>query len=107
MLSVRRNLGAACRFFKKAISRNGVPHKIGIDKSRANLAGTQAVNTILKITGTGKAIEIPQRRIPHSLTNNPSDAEFKREVSHVYMFLGLARYIFIIKLFLTEAESLP
>lgn len=60
MLSDRRNLAAARRFFKKAIASNGVPHIIVIDKSGANLAGAQAVNNILEITGTGKAIEILQ-----------------------------------------------
>jgi len=60
MLSERRNLGAARRFFKKAIASNGVPHKVVIDKSGANLAGAKAVNTILKITGTGKMMEILQ-----------------------------------------------
>ncbi len=57
-----RNLGAAWRFFKKAIASNGVPHKIVIDKSGANLAGVEAVNTILKITGTRKMIEILQNK---------------------------------------------
>ncbi len=42
----------------KASKSNGVPHKIVIDKSEANLAGAQAVNNILKITGTDKLIEI-------------------------------------------------
>ncbi|MEJ5023007.1 IS6 family transposase [Ochrobactrum vermis] len=60
MLSERRNLGAARRFFKKAIASNGTPDKVVIDKSGANLAGAQAMNTILKITGTGKLIEILQ-----------------------------------------------
>ena len=60
MLAERRNLGAARRFFKKAIAANGVPDKIVIDKSGANLAGAQAVNTILKITGHSKMIEILQ-----------------------------------------------
>ena len=60
MLSERRNLGAARRFFKKVIASNGVPRKVVIDKSGANLAGAQAINTILKITGTGKLIEILQ-----------------------------------------------
>lgn len=60
MLAERRNLGAARRFFKKAIASNGVPDKIVIDKSGVNLAGAQAVNTILKITGHSKMIEILQ-----------------------------------------------
>ncbi|WP_265975602.1 IS6 family transposase [Brucella intermedia] len=60
MLSERRNLGSARRFFQKAIAANGVPDKIVIDKSGANLAGAQAVNTILKITGAGRMFEILQ-----------------------------------------------
>lgn len=60
MLSEHRNLGAARRFFRKAIAINGIPNKIVIDKSGANLAGAQAINNILKITGSGKPIEILQ-----------------------------------------------
>jgi len=60
MLSEWRNLGAVRRFFKKTIASNGVPNKIVIDKSGANLAGAQAVNNILKITGASKLIEILQ-----------------------------------------------
>ncbi len=60
MLSERRNLGAARRFFRKAIAINGIPNKIVIDKSGANLAGAQAISNILKITGTDKLIEILQ-----------------------------------------------
>lgn len=60
MLSERRDLAAARRFFKKAIVTNGVPKKVVIDKSGANLAGFQSVNTILKFTGTGEIIEIRQ-----------------------------------------------
>ncbi|MFK4822065.1 IS6 family transposase [Ochrobactrum quorumnocens] len=60
MLSERRDLAAARRFFKKAIATNGVPEKVVIDKSSANLAGLQAVNTILKFTGTGDIIEVRQ-----------------------------------------------
>ncbi|MBX8827484.1 IS6 family transposase, partial [Ochrobactrum sp. SFR4] len=60
MLSERRDLAAARRFFKKVIVPNGVPQKVVIDKSGANLAGLQSVNTILKFTGTGEIIEIRQ-----------------------------------------------
>ena len=60
MLSERRDMAAASRFFRKAIAANGVPERIVIDKSGANLAGLQAVNTILTITGTGGIIEIRQ-----------------------------------------------
>ncbi len=60
LLSERRDLAAARRFFKKAIATNGAPERVVIDKSGANLAGLQAVNTILKFTDTGDLIEIRQ-----------------------------------------------
>ena len=60
MLSARRDLAAARRFFKKAIATNGVPDRVVIDKSGANLAGMKAVNAILKFTGTGKIMTIRQ-----------------------------------------------
>lgn len=60
MLSERRDLAAARRFFKRAIGSNGVPDRVVIDKSGANLAGLQAVNAILKFTGGGRTVEIRQ-----------------------------------------------
>ena len=60
MLSERRNLAAARRFFKRAIAGAGVPDRVVIDKSGANLAGLQAVNAILKFTGGGRTVEIRQ-----------------------------------------------
>lgn len=60
MLSERRDLAAARRFFWRAIKTNGLPERVVIDKSGANLAGLQAVNVILKFTGDGRTIEIRQ-----------------------------------------------
>jgi putative transposase len=60
LLSERRNLAAARRFFKQAIDANGVPDRVVIDKSGANLAGLQAANVILKFTGKGTLIKILQ-----------------------------------------------
>nr|WP_254656503.1 IS6 family transposase [Roseovarius sp. 217] len=60
MLSERRNLAAAGRFFKQAIAANGVPDRVAIDKSGANLAGLMAVNVILKFTGMGRLVTIRQ-----------------------------------------------
>ena len=60
MLFKRRDTAAAQRFFKRAISTNGVPDRVVIDKSGANLAGLQAVTVILKFTGTGTLIKILQ-----------------------------------------------
>jgi len=60
MLSERRDKAAARRFFRRAIGTNGVPDRVVIDKSGANLAGLEAVNVILKFTGTGQTIKILQ-----------------------------------------------
>lgn len=56
MLSERRDLAAARRCIKRAISTNGVPDRVVIDKSGADLAGLQAVNVILKFTCAGQII---------------------------------------------------
>tara|TARA_R110001632_G_scaffold96724_1_gene203097 strand:+ start:601 stop:1089 length:489 start_codon:yes stop_codon:yes gene_type:complete len=58
MLSERRDRAAARRFFKRAIGTNGVPDRVVIDKSGANLAGLQCVNVILKFTNSGNTIKI-------------------------------------------------
>jgi len=60
MLSERRDKAAARRFFKRAIGTNGVPDRVVIDKSGANLAGLQSINVILKFTGSGNTIKILQ-----------------------------------------------
>lgn len=62
MLSERRDTAAARRFFKRAVSTNGVPDRIAIDKSGANLAGLQSLNVILKFAGSGKTIKIVQSK---------------------------------------------
>lgn len=46
MLPERRDLAVARLFFRQAIGSNGVPDRVVIDKSGANLAGLQAVNAI-------------------------------------------------------------
>ena len=60
MLSERRDKAAARRFFRRAIGTNGVPDRVVIDKSGANLAGLEAVNVILKFTETGQTTKILQ-----------------------------------------------
>ena len=62
MLSERRDTAAARRFFKRAVGSNGIPDRIAIDKSGANLAGLQKLNVILKFTGTGRIINIVQSK---------------------------------------------
>lgn len=66
MLSECRDLAAARKFFRRAIA-NGVPDRVVIDKSGANLAGLQAVNVILKLTGTGKTIKILQVKYTNNI----------------------------------------
>ena len=44
LLRAKRNKLAAKRFFKKAITYNGEPEKINIDKSGSNTAGIKAFN---------------------------------------------------------------
>ena len=62
MLSERRDTAAARRFFKRTVGTNGVPDRIAIDKSVANLAGLQSLNVILKFTGVGRIIGIVQSK---------------------------------------------
>ncbi|MEH6523697.1 IS6 family transposase [Sulfitobacter sp.] len=62
MLSERRDTAAARRFFKRAVGTNGVPDRIALDKSGANLAGLQSLNVILKFTGVGRIIGIVQSK---------------------------------------------
>lgn len=57
MLSKRRNEPAATLFFAKALSSNGIPEKIVIDKSGANTAGIRGINKILKRFGCQAPIE--------------------------------------------------
>ena len=85
MLSERRNLSAARRFFKNAITNNSVPKKIVIDKSGANFAGAQAINNILKIVGTDKLIEILQFKYLNNILEQ--DHRFiKRVTKHMLGF---------------------
>jgi putative transposase len=66
MLSERRDKVAARRFFKRALGTNGVPDRVVIDKSGADLAGMQCVNVILKFTVSGNTIKM----LPAKYLNN-------------------------------------
>jgi putative transposase len=46
MFSAKRDRKAALRFFKKAIGSNGLPHTVTIDKSGANNAALEQLNTL-------------------------------------------------------------
>ena len=58
MLSKRRDKAAARLFFRRAIETNGLPSRIVIDKSGANLEGLQRINVGLKFSRTKQRIEI-------------------------------------------------
>ena len=58
MLSRRRDKAAARQFFRHAIKQNGVPERVVIDKSGANLAGIHAINLGLKFSRSDQVIEI-------------------------------------------------
>lgn len=62
ILSERRDTTAARGFFKRTVGTNGVPDRIAIDKSGANLAGLQSLNVILKFTVVGRIIGIVQSK---------------------------------------------
>jgi len=79
MLSERRDTAAARRFFKRAVGTNGVPERIAIDKSGANLAGLQSLNVILKFTGTGRIINIIQSKYLNNIVEQ--DHRFIKKIT--------------------------
>jgi len=83
LLSNRRDLSAALRFFKRAIGTNGVPDRIVIDKSGANLAGLQAVNVILKFTGNGRTITVRQVKYLYNILEQ--DHRFIKRITRPMM----------------------
>ena len=83
LLSNRRDLSAARRFFKRAIGTNGVPDRIVIDKSGANLAGLQAVNVILKFTGNGRTITVRQGKYLYNILEQ--DHRFIKRITRPMM----------------------
>lgn len=67
MLSERRNTAAATRFFANALSANGIPEKIVIDKSGANKAGIREVNRIFKRFGCPISVQTVQSKYLNNL----------------------------------------
>jgi putative transposase len=49
LLTAKRDMAAARRFFKKAICENGVPEKIAMDKSGANKAAIDEINGTMAV----------------------------------------------------------
>ncbi len=85
MLSERGNRSAAARFFAKALSSNGIPSKIVIDKSGANAADIREVNRILKRFGCLTKIQTVRSKYLNNLIEQ--DHRFiKRRVRHMCGF---------------------
>jgi len=61
-LSERRDEAAATSFFKRTIENNGVPEKVVIDKSGANLAGLENMNLLFLLLGFWRFIDIIQAK---------------------------------------------
>jgi putative transposase len=58
LLTAKRDMAAAKRFFDKAMGANGNPDKVAIDKSGANKAAMDAINA-------GRDLPILVRQIKH------------------------------------------
>ncbi len=85
MLSERRKRPAAARFFAKALSTNGIPSRIVIDKSGANAAGIREVNKILNRFGCPAKIQTVRSKNLNNLIEQ--DHRFiKRRVRHTCGF---------------------
>jgi putative transposase len=59
LLTARRDMAAALRFFEKAMKANGVPEKVTMDKSNANKAAIDEINT--SRADPCAASEVPQQ----------------------------------------------
>ena len=85
MLSERRNGPAATRFFAKALSSNGIPEKIVIDKSGANAVGIRETNRILKRFGCPTKVETIKSKFLNNMIEQ--DHRFiKRRIRHMCGF---------------------
>jgi len=83
MLSNHRRRSAAYNFFRNAITKNGVPKRVVIDKSGSNMAGLQNVNAKLKFTGDGSIIKIIQSKYLNNLVEQ--DHRFIKKITRPMM----------------------
>lgn len=85
ILSERRNGLAATRFFAKALSSNGIPDKIVIDRSGVNGAGIREVSRILKRFGCPVEVQTIRSKFLSNMIEQ--DHRFiKRRVRHMCGF---------------------
>ena len=79
MPSKRRDKAAARHFFKRAIKANGVPRRIVIDKSGANLADLPMINVGLKFSRSHRRIEILRVRYLNNIVEQ--DHRFIKKIT--------------------------
>ena len=73
LLTAKRDLAAAHRFFERAIDRHGEPEKVTIDKSGANTAAVRSV-----VADTGLDIELRQSKYLNNLVEQDHRAVKRR-----------------------------
>ena len=83
MLFNHRRQSPAYNFFRNAITKNGVPKRVVIDKSGSNMAGLQNVNAKLKFTGDGSIIKIIQSKYLNNLVEQ--DHRFIKKITRPMM----------------------
>ncbi|WP_170766182.1 DDE-type integrase/transposase/recombinase [Ruegeria lacuscaerulensis] len=76
---------AATRFFAKALSSNGIPDKIVIDKSGAKIFGIREINRILKQYSCPATVQVIRSKYLNNIVEQ--DLRFiKRRVRHICGF---------------------
>jgi putative transposase len=83
MLSEHRDQAAATAFFKQAIDANGFPNKVVMDKSGANYAGLENINTMLMLAGIISFVEIIQVKYLNNLIEQ--DHRFIKKITKPMM----------------------
>jgi len=79
MLSERRDEAATTSFFTHTLGNNGVPERVVIDKSGANLAGLKNMNSLLMLNGRYRFIDILQVKYMNNIIEQ--DHRFIKKVT--------------------------
>ena len=75
----RRDEAAATSFFTRTLGNNGVPERVVIDKSGANLAGLKNMNSLLMLNGRYRFIDILQVKYMNNIIEQ--DHRFIKKVT--------------------------
>jgi transposase-like protein len=76
LLTSKRDKAVALRFFEKTLKASGVPEKIRMDKSGANKAAMDEINTGRK-PDRGSAGEVPQQHREAEQSGHQADAQLQ------------------------------